>query len=224
MIGKAKELVRQIMENESSGHGMDHINRVYDLAMKFSEAENCDKDLVALGALLHDVDDYKLFGEKNQKELTNVNMIIAKLGLNSEMKNKVLDIVSKIGYSKRLKGICPTTIEGKIVSDADMCDAIGAIGILRTHKYNLKHGKDFFDKQLFPQLNLTADEYIVKGPDSCVCHIFEKMLKLKDLMFTSAGKQEAEHRHNFVVSFLKQFFKEENATDWQKYLKEFLKD
>ena len=224
MIKKAKQLVEDLMKNEDSGHGMEHINRVLDLAMQFAEQEDCNKDLVALGALLHDVDDYKVFGNQNQEQLTNTNIILNQLGLDEEMKKSVLDIVSKIGYSKALKGKRPTTREGMIVSDADMCDTLGANGLLRIHKYSLKNGKDFFDKDLWPIENMDASKYTRKCADSSVCHMFEKILKLKNLMMTNAGKQEAIERHNFIVNFLKQLFKEEKAYDWEQYLDKYLSD
>lgn len=222
MIEKAKRLVEDLMRNEDSGHGMEHINRVLDLSMKFAEKENCNKDIVALGALLHDVDDYKIFGNQNQEKLTNTNYILNQLGLDEEMKNSVLDIVAKIGYSKFLNGNRPTTIEGMIVSDADMCDMLGANGLLRIHKYSLKNGKDFFNKELWPIENMDASKYTRKCADSSVCHIFEKVLKVKNLMMTEAGKQEAIVRHDFLVRFLRQLFKEERAYDWEQYLDRFL--
>lgn len=222
MIEKTKQLVYELLKDENSGHGMDHINRVLELSLKFAENENCNKTIVALGALLHDVDDYKLFGVKNQKELINTNIILHKINAPNNVKTAVLDMLSKIGYSKRLNGIMPTTIEGMLVSDADMCDALGANGLLRTHKYSLKHGKDFFDKNSWPIESITIDKYSRKVADSSVCHMFEKILLIKNLMLTKAGKQEAQSRHNFVVDFLRQLFKEENAPDWEQYLNNFL--
>lgn len=222
MIEKTKQLVEDLMKNDDLGHGIDHINRVFDMAMSFTENLNCNKILVALGALLHDVDDYKLFGNENQEQLTNTNRILNQIGADETTKNEVLEIVASIGYSKRLKGITPQTIEGMIVSDADMCDAIGVNALLRTHIYTLKHDKKFFDKDLWPIENMCAEKYTRKCADSSVCHLFEKCLKLKNLMFTEAGKAEAIERHNFTVNFLKQLFKEENAYDWEEYLERYL--
>lgn len=222
MIEKTKKCVEGLLFNEDSGHGMDHINRVYHLAMKFAETENCNKQIVALGALLHDVDDYKLFGQKSADNLTNANRILNELQVNIEIKESVLNIIKKMGYSKRLKGIYPKTIEGQIVSDADMCDAIGANGLLRTHKYSLKFGNDFFNKNLWPDVDIIAEKYTKKASDTATCHVFEKLLKLKGLMLTESGKKEAEERHNFMITFLRQVFKEENATEWNEYLDNYL--
>ena len=222
MIIKAKKLVEDLMKNENSGHGMEHINRVLELALKFAEQETCNKDIVTLGVLLHDVDDYKLFGAQNQAELTNTKIILNQLDIDDATKNEVLNIVANIGYSKRLKGKTPQSIEGKIVSDADMCDAIGAIGILRIQQYTLKHGNSFFDKDIWPIENINAQTYTKQCAETSVCHIFEKALKLKNLMLTKAGKKEAQKRHNFVVEFLRQFFEEENVPNWQQYLTDYL--
>ena len=222
MIETARKLVEELMKNDDSGHGMEHINRVVDLAITFAEQEKCDKDIVALGALLHDVDDYKLFGVESQNNLTNTNIILDKLNLDEDIKNSVLDIVSKIGYSKYLNGIRPNTIEGMIVSDADMCDAIGVSGIIRTHKYTLKNGRVFFDKDKWPIDDIDASKYTRKVADTSVCHIFEKVLRLKNIMMTKSGKQEAILRHKFVVDFLRQLFREEKAYDWEEYLNNYL--
>ena len=224
MIERARKLVEELMMNEDSGHGMGHINRVVNLAMEFAESESCDKEIVALGALLHDVDDYKLFGNQNQEQLTNANIILDKIGADEDTKKRVLEILSTMGYSKLLNGIRPTTIEGMIVSDADMCDAIGANCLIRTHKYSLKHGKEFFDKDLWPIEDMDAGKYTRKCADSAVCHIFEKVLKLKNLMMTEAGKLEAVERHNFTINFLRQLFKEERVSDWEEYLDKYLEE
>ncbi|MBO5394290.1 MAG: HD domain-containing protein [Clostridia bacterium] len=222
MIEKTKQLVAELMKNEDSGHGMDHVMRVYALAMKFAQTETCDKNIVALGALLHDVDDYKLFGTKNQAELTNTRIILDKLGADNQTQQKVLDIVKTIGYTKRLKGIFPTSIEGKIVSDADMCDAAGAMGIIRTFQYSIKFGKPFFNKDIWPDEDIIAGRSLKKASDTAVCHFFEKLLKLKNFMLTDSGKQEAAERHRAFTSFLRQVFREENAPEWEEYLDKYL--
>lgn len=221
MKNQAKLLVEEVLKNDNSGHGMEHINRVIFLAEEIAENENCDKDIVYLTALLHDVDDYKLFGAESQENLTNTNRILSLLSLDNEKKQNILKNIKEIGFSKRLKGITPESIEAKIVSDADMCDAIGANGIVRTHQYCASHNQPFFDKNIFPVIQ-TADSYTKKGSETAVCHFFEKILKLKNLMLTEKGKEIATQRHNFMINFLKQYFLEENTPEWQEYMDEYL--
>lgn len=224
MIEEVKKEVYELLNKDNSGHGTDHINRVLELSLKFAEKENANKDVVALIALLHDVDDYKLFGVETAENLTNAKRIMSKANVDKSIQKQVLSSLKCIGYSKSLKGIRPTSIEGKIVSDADMCDALGVNGILRTYKYSMKNGKPFFDKNAFPIENMSASKYTTRTSDSSVCHIFEKILKLKDLMLTDSGKEEAKERHEIVVDILYHLFKEENALEWTKYLDKYLKN
>ena len=223
MIEKVKKQVYELLNKDNSGHGNDHIDRVLELSLKFAQKETANKDVVALIALLHDVDDYKLFGEENAENLTNAKSIMNKANVPNDIQNQVLASLKCIGYSKLLKGFRPTTIEGKIVSDADMCDALGVNGVLRVYKYSMKNGKPFFDKNVFPIEDMTADKYTRKCADSSVCHIFEKILKLKDLMMTESGKQEAQERHQIIVDILYHLFEEENTPEWTEYLNEYLK-
>ena len=134
MIEEVKNQVFLLLDKDKSGHGMDHINRVLDLSLKFALKENANLEIVSLIALLHDVDDYKLFGETdfyNAKEI-------------------VLKAINMIGYSKRLSGIIPDSIETKVVSDAYMCDARGASDIIRTYAYSKNYNRPFFDKEIQP--------------------------------------------------------------------------
>lgn len=43
--------------------------------------------------------------------------------------------------------------------------------------------------------------------------MFEKLLRLKDLMLTDSGKKEAIKRHNMMIEFLYHFFEEENVPE-----------
>lgn len=224
MIEKVKEQVSELLSKDNSGHGMEHTNRVLNLSLKFAEMEKANKDVVALIALLHDVDDYKLFGVENANNLTNAKKILEKCSVETDIKEKVLNAIKTIGYSKRMKGIRPTTLEGMIVSDADMCDGIGATGILRSYQYNLAHGNIFFDKNIYPVSNLSASEYMAKKDGTVVTHMFEKLIKLKDLMLTNSGKEEAIARHKIMIDFLYHFFNEENVPEWIEYLDNYLKE
>lgn len=228
MTKEVEKLVYKIMDGNNNGHGNDHIKRVYNLAIKFAEAEGADLTIVSLAALLHDVDDYKIVGAEQSIELTNTKNIIKKVNIDENVQKKVIDIINTMGYSKLLKGIRPTTLEGAIVSDADMCDAIGATGIIRSIVYAVssKGNGRIFDEHVYPNVNISDLEYNINvtthETDGAINHFFEKLLKLKGLMLTKSGQEEAVTRHNFMVSFLRQLFIEENAEEWNLFLDEYL--
>ena len=224
MIEEIKKLVYDILCKDDSGHGYDHVDRVYNLAIKFAKKENADEEVVALIALLHDVDDYKMFGEEQAEDLTNAKKIMNCVGVSKEKQENVLSALKRFGYKNCTKGIRPQSLEGKIVSDADMCDAMGANGILRTYQFGAKFGRVFFDKSIDPNKYLNINEYMGKVADSSVTHMFEKLLKLKGLMITNSGKEEAKNRHDLMVKFLYQLFDEEDAVEWKLYLDKYLEN
>lgn len=221
MIEEVKEEVLKLLAKDESGHGFEHVERVYKLSLKFAKEENANELVAALIALLHEVDDYKLFGEESAKNLTNAKSIMNKAKIDKDIQKQVLEAIKKIGYKKSLAGIRPDSLEGMIVSDADMCDALGVTGILRTYDYQRAHNRPFFDKNIFPNSTVTSNTYKICD-DSAVCHCFDKLLRLKNMMMTDAGKKEALNRHDMIVSILYHLFEEENVPEWTEYLNDFL--
>ncbi|MGN0929426.1 MAG: HD domain-containing protein [Alphaproteobacteria bacterium] len=210
--------ISDVMPKNTHGHGMDHINRVYNMSMDFAKGTSANIEIVTLTSLLHDVDDYKIFGDTGDK-LPNATNIMKKNSVSNDVIDIVLSNINNMGYSKRLKGIIPTSLEGKIVSDADFCDAMGATGIVRSIEYSIFKGNPFWNKDFFPEINPSVEKY-KESKVPVVNHFFEKLLKLKDLMLTEAGKREAIKRYDIMVLFLQNFFEENKAYDWIKFLNE----
>ena len=112
------------------------------------------------------------------------------------------------------------------MSDANMCDAIGVVGIERALVYACHHGGRIFDPAVWPNVNLAAHEYNADGnthdTDGFINHFFEKPLKLKGLMLTLSGRAEAENRQQIMVDFLRHYFREKNVSEWSEFLEEYL--
>ena len=218
-IDAMREDVVALLGEDKGGHGIDHVDRVVKLAGAFADSEHADKRVVLLAALLHDVDDYKIFGKDAARDLSNARAILGKYHIDTTVAEKVVAIIRTIGYNKYLDGVRPTTLEGMIVSDADMCDAIGAVGILRTHAYALSKGNEFFDKTLDPEIAVAdSSDYKALKKSHSVQHFFDKLLKIASIMMTDAGKKEGEQRQAIMVSFLEELFKEEGSAIWKSHL------
>ena len=186
-IDAAKEYIERLFAGNADGHGLDHSIRVYKNAMLLTETEpTADRFVVALSALLHDADDYKLFQTENN---ANARNFLKSANVDPETTDRICEVINSVSFSKN-RGKKPETIEGQIVQDADRLDAIGAIGIARTFAFGGKHNRSL---------------------ESSIDHFHEKLLLLKDMLNTEKAKELAENRHRFMEQFLKEWEKETGA-------------
>ena len=204
-VNVCKELVITIYNNMDASHDYQHIERVYKNAETILQSEpQADAQIVRLAVLLHDVSDAKYTQTKEAEE-----RILQKLDLTDEQRQHIRDIIASVSFNGGNE-LQAKTIEAKIVRDADRLDAIGAVGIARTFAYGGAKGRKLYDDAEEARAQMSVEEYRTKSTAS-VTHFYEKLLLLKDLMVTEKGKQMAEERHAFMVSFLEQLQKERDG-------------
>lgn len=207
VIDKTILFVKQKLENAEAGHDWFHIERVFKNALLIAQQEDCDIEIVKLGALLHDIADSK-FNDGDE----TIGPRIAREFLESQKiaEPKIQHVVAIIENISFKGGNFEKKFNSKeleIVQDADRLDAIGAIGIARTFNYGGFKNRQLYNPNIPPKINMSKEEY--KNSEApTLNHFYEKLLLLKDKMNTKTGKELAKDRHRFMENFLAQFYAE----------------
>lgn len=184
IITAAIAYIQDLFRGNSGGHDAAHSLRVYRSALCIAEREPaCDREIVALAALLHDADDHKLFHTENN---ANARSFLTAQKVAPEKIERICAAINSVSFSQN-RGRRPGTLEGQIVQDADRLDALGAIGVARTFAYGGEHGRSL---------------------DASARHFHEKLLLLKDELNTETARRIAEPRHAFLERFLEEYEKE----------------
>ena len=211
IIEKTKEYVKDRLEGEGSGHDWWHILRVYNNALDIAKKEgNCDIFTVELAALLHDIADWKFNDGNLDKGSEIAGIFLSGLNVDRKIIEHVSDIIKNISFKGANVKNTITTKEGMIVQDADRLDAIGAIGTGRAFAYGGFMKREMYNPDVPHEIHNTFEEYKNKN-GSTINHFYEKLLLLKDKMNTETGKKKAEKRHEFMCTFLDEFYSEWNG-------------
>jgi uncharacterized protein len=206
VIREVVNYVREAVELHDSGHGWPHIERVVKLALYIRRCEGRgNRFTIELGALLHDIGDHKFATHDGPAE---IRRLLGKMGVDEKIIHEVIIINENISFSKG-KHKMPKSVELQIVQDADRLDAMGAIGIARAFNYGGFRGNEIYDPR--SGLNVSPGHLSDSSRSaSTVHHFYDKLLLLRDLMNTPAGRKLADERHDFMVRYLEQFFREWN--------------
>jgi uncharacterized protein len=177
-------LVAESMRRQSAYgcHGFEHTERVIELCRKLGAALDADMEVLIPAAILHDVArDQPGHAEKGAVE---AERILKDVGYGGQKTRLICDAIRAHSFSSGEKA---ASLESMILSDADKLDAMGAVGIYRAAMYSSESGRPL---------------------DEFVAHFHEKLLTLKQLMYTDEARAMAEERHAYMLGFLEELRRE----------------
>ena len=199
--------VKEKLEGAEAGHDWFHIERVWKLSKKIAEKEGGNLEVIELSALLHDIADPKFHNGDETLALKISQNFLEEIHIDTELIEQVLFVIKNISFKNRAEAPENPPLELQIVQDADRLDAIGAIGIARTFNFGGFKNNLMYHPEIKPNFGMNKEEY-KKSNGTTINHFYEKLLLLKDLMNTETGKKIASERHDFMLKFLDEFYKE----------------
>lgn len=207
IVLKTNDFIKEKFGGEGSGHDYWHMYRVWQLAKTIAAKEpNVDTFTLELAALLHDIADWK-FNDDEEAGPRAARKWLESLNVDNAIIEHIEDIIRNVSFKGANVANNLKSIEGRIVHDADKLDAMGAIGIGRAFAYGGAKARPMHDPGVSPTQHDTFEAY--KNSNSgTINHFYEKLLLLKDRMFTDTGKAMAQQRHEYMERFVKEFLDE----------------
>lgn len=210
LIEQTRAYLEEKFNDESSGHDYWHMYRVWQLAKRIAKSEkDVDTLTLELAALLHDVADWKFHDGDKEAGPRAARKWLEGLDVNDTTIYQVQEIMRNVPFrGKEFEDTLSVSIESQILYDADNLDAIGSIGIGRAFAYVGAKGRPMYNpNEPIRQFNEFKD-YSQSITPSAINHFYERLLLLKDRMFTKTGKELAQHRHKVMEAFLEEFLAE----------------
>lgn len=208
------DFVKKTLQDAEGGHDWFHVERVFNTSKYILRHEEANPLVVILAALLHDIADPKFHNGDESIGPKLAYSFLTSQGVEDVIQDHVVNIIQHMSFKNSLDkdGEVFTSKELQIVQDADRLDAMGAIGIARAFNYGGFKNRALYDPNIPPNPNMTKEEYKTsKAPT--INHFYEKLLLLKEVMNTQTGKKLAAERHQFMLDYLEQFYKEWNGEE-----------
>ena len=202
--------VREKLSGDSSGHDWFHIDRVRRNALHIARDEVANLFVTELAALLHDIADWKFHGGDDTAGPRAARDWLVRCEADPAIIEQVCEIVATLSFKGAGVATEMQTLEGRCVQDGDRLDAIGAVGIARAFAFGGHFGRAMYDPEVPSELHQSFAAYKQKGGPT-INHFYEKLLLLKDRMQTATGRRLAQERHQFMETFLTQFYAEWNG-------------
>jgi uncharacterized protein len=190
---KIDSFIRNVFAKFGSGaHTYEHTKRVHAMATRIGEQLGANMRVLGAAAILHDL------GRQYEKKtgLSHAiysgemsKQILQELGYSTSEIEQIIETIRTHRFSENLQ---PTSLEGKILSDADKLDAIGAIGVYRA----------------IAQAVIT--DVGIKG---FLTHANEKLLKLHNLLYTDPAKKVSLKKHAILSNFVQELINETKIDD-----------
>ncbi|MEB0090772.1 HD domain-containing protein [Pseudomonas sp. CCI4.2] len=204
----AEILLTQAGQSQSDGsHDLSHLYRVWSNACSIHRDEGGDLEVLLAATLLHDC----VSVEKNSPLRSQASRLAAEkaasllkaLDWPQDRIDAVAHAVEAHSFSA---AITPTTLEAKIVQDADRLDAIGMLGVARCFYTAGRMGSAMYDAT-----DANAQHRELDDKRFAVDHFHTKLLHVADGFQTATGARIAALRHERLKRFLDEFMEEVGA-------------
>jgi len=200
-----KKYAKGVFEGASKSHDWEHTERVIRLSQHIGQTEKADMVVLEVAAYLHDIG--RNAQDKSNGKICHAEQgaqiaesIVKQLPLSEQQQQNIVHCVRSHRFRDEQQ---PSTIEAKVLFDADKLDAIGAVGVARAYLFAGELGamlhntnNDISQTQSYSQEDTGYREYKVK------------LCKIKDRMLTATGRQMATDRHQFMELFFDRFVAE----------------
>lgn len=193
-----------VAERTDGAHDLSHLHRVWRNVCTIRDMEGGDQQILLAAALLHDC----VSVEKNSPLRSSASclaadkatQLLAEMGWDETRLKAVAHAIESHSYSAN---ITPTTLEAKILQDADRLDAIGMVGVARLFYVSGRMGSHLYDPS-----DPHAQSRPLDDKRYAVDHFKTKIFSLAQGFQTPTGKQMAQERHARAERFLQEFISE----------------
>lgn len=209
LVQKTAEYVKQKLMTEHTGHDWYHVERVWNMAKQIQKAEGGNLELIELVVLLHEFENFRQ--QYQTSDLKGPFILLGMmdvLDIEKDVQDKIVKIIDESQFNGS-ETMVPSTIEGKIVQDADWLETIGAIGIARIFATGGYIQRMIHDPKRKPRRKMSKKDYqIRKREGTSFNYFYEKAFKLPKLMNTKLGKAIALKREQYLYNFIEEFLAE----------------
>lgn len=212
---KIKEAVAK--ELSCSAHDMDHVLRVYNLALHLAEGESVDLDVLKAAILLHDIARVKEDNDSTGQidhAILSAEMCVPILKKVNFPANKIKHVQDCIISHRYRTGNEAQTLEAKILFDADKLDALGVVSVARSFVWVGRNNARIYS-------DVDVDKYIknnlggkingrIQDPTSHSPQIEykTKLIFISKKLHTAKAKAICQERLKFLEDFLKRLEQE----------------
>jgi len=202
---KLCRIASQYRDGEGGCHGPDHSGRVYRTALHIGRLMGARLDVLGAAALLHDIG--RPFEKANQGKVCHAEKgaeLAREILLDFNFEAATIeDIVHCIETHRYRNDKIPSSLEAKILYDADKLDCIGAIGIGRAFLFAGQVGAKLHNSEV----DLTSTQSYT-SEDTAYREFKVKLSKVKDRLLTPEGRRLAQERHAFMEVFFERLDRE----------------
>ena len=198
------EQARNWYTNADPIHDFEHVLRVYRMAERLAQAEDADLEIVQAAAWLHDAQGSApgKAGSRAGHHEASADFAHQVLLEEGWVEAKIQAVAHCIRAHRYRSTETPSTIEAKVLFDADKLDVLGAIGAARTIGYAVLAGQPIFS-QPSDKFLASFEKEPGEGHSSYHEYLF-KLVNVKDRLFTESAKKIAADRHQYLRGFYEQ--------------------